>query len=118
MTRKSLLLACGIASALFGPVYAAQAETPVEGQQAVAPSDPNVPEAKPAENLVQVYQAAARSDPTVREAEARRLAALEAKPQARGLLFPQININGQYANRQTDGQSTFPQAVDFPVHGR
>ena len=106
------MLACGIASTLLGPVHAAQTENPVEGNKAVAPSAPNVPEAKPAENLVQVYEAAARSDPTVREAEARSMAALEAKPQARGLLFPQINVNGQYANRQTDGQSTFPQAVD------
>ena len=55
---------------------------------------------------------AARSDPTVREAEARRMAALEAKPQARGLLLPQINVNGQYATRDNSSQSTFPQAVD------
>jgi outer membrane protein len=65
-----------------------------------------------AENLVEVYQDAARSDPLVREAEARRLASLEAKPQARGLLLPQINVNGQYATRDDEGQSTFPQAVD------
>ena len=59
MRKKSFLLACGVAAALLGPV--AQAE-----------------------NLLDVYQAAVKSDPLIREAEARRLAALEAKPQARG----------------------------------
>ena len=73
MNKKSLLLACCV-GALFGANIPAQAE-----------------------NLVEVYQAAAKSDPVVREAEARRLAALEAKPQARGLLFPQVNVNGQWA---------------------
>ena len=38
-----------------------------------------------AENLLDVYQDAVKSDPVIREADARRLAALEAKPQARGL---------------------------------
>ena len=40
------------------------------------------------------------------------MAALEAKPQARGLLLPQVNVNGQYATRDNESQSTFPQAVD------
>ena len=80
MTRKSLLLACGVAAALVAGIPAR------------------------AENLIDVYQAALRSDPVLREAEARRMAALEAKPQARGLLFPQVNVTGQYATR--DGEST------------
>jgi outer membrane protein len=80
MTRNSLLLACSIAAAL---VVGAPAQ---------------------AENLIDVYQAALRSDPVLREADARRMAALEAKPQARGLLFPQVNVNGQYATR--NGEST------------
>jgi outer membrane protein len=63
-------------------------------------------------SLIDVYQDAARSDPTVREAEARRMAALEAKPQARGLLFPQINVDGQYAKRNSDSQATFTQCID------
>ena len=46
------------------------------------------------ENLMQVYEAAAKSDPTILEADARRLAALEVKPQARGALFPQLSANG------------------------
>jgi len=64
-------------------------------------------------NLLDVYQAAARSDPVILEAQARRMAALEVKPQARGLLFPQINMNGQAARDNTRGSATFPQAVDL-----
>jgi outer membrane protein len=88
MTRKSMLLACGVAAALGGSVAAR------------------------AENLMEVYQDAMRSDPVVREAEARREAALEVKPQARGLLLPQLNVNGQYATQGNESESTFPQAVD------
>jgi len=65
-----------------------------------------------AENLVEVYQDAVKNDPLIREAEARREAALEVKPQARGLLLPQININGQWAQSDSDSNSTFTQAVD------
>ena len=42
----------------------------------VAPSSAN------AASLLEIYQQALQSDPQVHEAEARRLAALEAKPQA------------------------------------
>ncbi|HEX9773470.1 MAG TPA: TolC family outer membrane protein [Steroidobacteraceae bacterium] len=87
MQMKPFVLACGIAFALVGG--AAQAE-----------------------NLLEVYEDAVKSDPLIREAEARREAALEAKPQARGLLFPQIGINGQYAKSDSDSNSTFTQAVD------
>lgn len=65
-----------------------------------------------AENLLEVYQAAAKNDPIVREAEMRRLAALEAKPQARGLLLPQVNVDGQWAQQKTDSSATFTQCVD------
>jgi outer membrane protein len=41
------------------------------------------------------------------------MAALEVKPQARGLLFPQINVNGEAARDNTRGSTTFPQAVDL-----
>jgi len=62
MRKKSILIAAGVALALIGS-------------------------AARSENLLEVYQAALRSDPLIREAEARRMAALEAKPQARGVLF-------------------------------
>jgi outer membrane protein len=55
-----------------------------------------------AENLIEVYQAATQSDPLIREAEARREAALEVKPQARGALFPQIGIGGQVYTGDSD----------------
>ena len=87
MRTKSPLLACCVALVLGAPV--------VRG-----------------ENLLEVYQDAVKSDPLIRAAEARRLAALEAKPQARGLLFPQINLNGQVATRDSESNSTFNQAVD------
>jgi outer membrane protein len=62
-----------------------------------------------AENLLEVYQAAIKSDPLIREAEARRMAALESKPQARSLLLPQVNVGGQIYTANSDGESTFPQ---------
>jgi outer membrane protein len=84
MRQKSSALALSVAMALFaGP--------------------------SPAENLVDVYQAAVQNDPLIREAEARRMAALEAKPQARALLFPQISVGGQVNTAESDSKSFFPQ---------
>ena len=94
MRKKSILIACGVAMALLGSV--AQAE-----------------------DLYEVYKAAVQSDPLIREAEARRLAALEAKPQARGLLLPQIAVGGDtyMANADTEGyQRQFREIID-PVTG-
>lgn len=87
MNKKSFVLACGVALALIGP-------------------------ASHGENLFEVYQAAVKNDPVIREAEARRLAALEVKPQARGLLFPQVSVGGQYATSSDESKSVFNQAVD------
>lgn len=84
MHKKSVLIACGVALALMGSVTRA-------------------------ENLLEVYQAAIKSDPLIREAEARRMAALESKPQARSLLLPQVNVGGQIYTANSDGESTFPQ---------
>ena len=57
----------------------------------VAPSSAN------AASLLEIYQQALQSDPQVHEAEARRLAALEAKPQARGAYLPQLTLTGDYS---------------------
>ena len=57
-----------------------------------------------AASLLEVYQQALQSDPLIHEAEARRLAALEALPQARGALFPQINANGSWENVSASGE--------------
>ena len=85
MRKPSFLLACSVAVALFG--------------QGVAR----------AENLLEVYQAAVKNDPVIREADARRMASLEAKPQARALLLPQVSVGGQIYTANSDGESTFPQ---------
>ena len=58
-----------------------------------------------AASLLEVYQQALQSDPLIHEAEARRLAALEALPQARGALFPQINASGSWEQRNSSGTS-------------
>lgn len=58
-----------------------------------------------AASLLEIYQQALQSDPQIHEAEARRLAALEAKPQARGALLPQISANGDWTKRETTGSS-------------
>src|SRR5512139_192669 len=87
MRKKSLVLALGVAMALVSTVTRS-------------------------ENLLEVYQAAAKSDPKILEAEARRMAALEVKPQARGALLPQISAAGNLATRNSESNSNFPQAVD------
>jgi outer membrane protein len=63
-------------------------------------------------NLLDAYQAAVKSDPTILGAQSQRMAALEAKPQALGLLLPQVSANGQSASESTNSNSNFPQAVD------
>lgn len=55
------------------------------------------------ESLLEIYQQALQSDPLIHEAEARRLAAAEAAPQARGLLFPQIEANAGWGDTKSNG---------------
>jgi outer membrane protein len=86
--KTSLLLACTVAALLLSATAAR------------------------AENLLEVYGDAVRNDPTVREAEARRMAALELKPQARALLLPQVQFTGQVLTRQSDGAQVFNQRLD------
>ena len=56
-----------------------------------------------AESLLEVYQQALQSDPLIHEADARRLAALEAAPQARGSLFPQLSASGRWEQGTSSG---------------
>lgn len=63
-----------------------------------------------AASLLEVYQQALQGDPQIHEAEARRLAALEAKPQARGVLLPQVGFGGSYTTRESSGE----QLIDLP----
>ncbi|MBT8098505.1 MAG: TolC family outer membrane protein [Gammaproteobacteria bacterium] len=58
-----------------------------------------------AASLLEVYQQALQSDPLIHEAEARRLAALEAEPQARGVLFPQVSFGGDWTKTDSSGTS-------------
>ncbi len=55
-----------------------------------------------AETLWDVYQMARQNDPQLREAEASRMAAREAKPQARGALLPQISGTASFGQDETD----------------
>jgi outer membrane protein len=64
-----------------------------------------LPCAAQAASLLEIYQQALQSDPQIHEAEARRLAALEAKPQARGVLLPQVSFNGDWTKSEFDGTS-------------
>ncbi len=56
-----------------------------------------------ASSLLEIYQQALQSDPSIHEAEARRLAALEAKPQARGVYLPQVGFGGSYTMSERAG---------------
>lgn len=64
-----------------------------------------VPGAAQAASLLEIYQQALQSDPQIHEAEARRLAALEAKPQARGVLLPQVSGAGFWSTTERSGSS-------------
>ena len=68
-----------------------------------------------AESLLEIYQQALQSDPLIHEAEARRLASLEASPQARGLLLPQLNAGGSWTQGSRSGSTLFqvPGGVDI-----
>lgn len=58
-----------------------------------------------AATLLEVYQQALQSDPLIHEAESRRLAALEAVPQARSALLPQLFAGGQVTKSSGSGQN-------------
>ncbi|MDX1516117.1 MAG: TolC family outer membrane protein [Woeseiaceae bacterium] len=58
-----------------------------------------------AASLLEIYQQALQSDPLIHEAEARRLASLEAAPQARGLLLPQVTANADWTKSESSGTS-------------
>ena len=58
-----------------------------------------------AASLLEIYQQALQSDPQIHEAEARRLAALESKPQARSVLLPQVRGFADYTDVDSSGDS-------------
>lgn len=61
-----------------------------------------------AASLLEIYQQALQSDPLIQEATARRMATLEAMPQARGLLLPQINAAANYGTGSNSGLQQQP----------
>ncbi|MBT8088322.1 MAG: TolC family outer membrane protein [Gammaproteobacteria bacterium] len=65
----------------------------------------SLPATAAAASLLEIYQQALQSDPQIHEAEARRLAALEARPQARGALLPQLSVGGDWTRSEFDGTS-------------
>ncbi len=65
-----------------------------------------------AADLLEVYELAKTRDPQFLEAVELRTAALEAKPQARAALLPQLFAGGEIETRETDGSGTFLQVVD------
>ena len=67
-----------------------------------------------AESLLEVYQQALQSDPRIHEAEARRMAALEAEPQARSLLLPQVDFDGSFTKSDSSGSSVFDDEFGIP----
>jgi outer membrane protein len=66
----------------------------------------------PAADLLEIYELAKARDPQFLEAADLRLAGLEAKPQARAALLPQLFAGGEIETRETDGSGTFLQVVD------
>jgi outer membrane protein len=65
-----------------------------------------------ATDLMDIYQSARSRDPQFLEAGELRTAALEAKPQARAALLPQLYAGGEVETRTSDGSGTFLQVVD------
>ena len=65
-----------------------------------------------ATDLLEVYELARTRDPQFLEAVELRTAALEAKPQARAALLPQLFAGGEIETRESDGSGTFLQVVD------
>ena len=66
-----------------------------------------------AASLLEIYQQALQSDPLIHEAEARRLATEEATPQARSLLFPQIQANAGWSTVDSSGNQLVVDTTGF-----
>lgn len=74
-----------------------------------------MPASANAASLLEVYQQALQSDPQIHEAEALRLAALEAEPQARSFLLPQVGLNGEWVKADSEGNSIFDDQTGVPA---
>ncbi len=75
-----------------------------------------VPGAAVAEDLLKIYDDALQSDPQMREASATHLATLEAKPQARALLLPQVNGTASVEKDRTSEDESSPNLFTDPLN--
>jgi outer membrane protein len=73
-----------------------------------------VPGTAVAASLLEIYQQALQSDPAIHEAEARRLAALEAKPQARSAYLPRLTLTADYDVTKRTGPTIFQPDLNSP----
>ncbi len=74
----------------------------------------SLPASANAASLLEIYQQALQSDPQIHEAEARRLAALEARPQARAAYLPQLTLTGDYEMTESSGPTLFQPDLTQP----
>jgi outer membrane protein len=75
-----------------------------------------LPGAAVADDLMRVYEDALQSDPQMREASATRLATLEAKPQARALLLPQVTGSASLEKDRTSEDESSPELFTDPLN--
>ena len=70
-----------------------------------------------AATLLDVYEQALVNDPRIKEAFANKEAIIEAKPQARSFILPQLSGSASFSDNDSDGQSTFQQKIINPING-
>lgn len=77
-----------------------------------------VPGLAQANDLIKVYDMAAQNDTTIQAARHARDAAVEAKPQARAALLPQLSGAYNYGYADTDGEYHLTEPVIDPTTGQ
>ena len=70
-----------------------------------------------AASLLDVYEQALVNDPRIKEAFANKEAIIEAKPQARSFILPQLSGSASFSDNDSDGRSTFQQKIINPING-
>ena len=70
-----------------------------------------------AASLLDVYEQALVNDPRIKEAFANKEAIIEAKPQARSFILPQLSGSASFSDNDSDGQSTVQQKIINPING-
>ena len=70
-----------------------------------------------AASLLDVYEQALINDPRIKEAFANKEAIIEAKPQARSFILPQLSGSASFSDNDSDGRSTFQQKIINPING-